>query len=134
MRRLSNASLAATLVFFVGMVFLPSQAAAGGDEPNIEWQVVPEAEVTQFEYAVGDLKGKPALTFTVAVKNVADRALRYRLNIFLMDMDKAAGHLIPRKGDPPVVQPGETQTVKVPFIGTETESKDMLVVVKTLSP
>jgi hypothetical protein len=48
-------------------------------------------------------------------------------------MDKAAGHLVPRKGKPPVLQPGKGATVKIPFIGTDKESKQILVVVKTIS-
>ncbi len=101
-------------------------------DAEIEWQVAPEAKVTSFECALGDHKKKPALIFKVGVQNVTDKALRYRLNIFLMDMDKAAGHLIPRKGKPPVLKPGETKTVKVPFILTTEMSKEILVVVKPL--
>ena len=48
-------------------------------------------------------------------------------------MDKAFGSLVPTKGTPPVVEPGKTQTVKLPFLGTEKESKKILVVVKTIS-
>jgi hypothetical protein len=48
-------------------------------------------------------------------------------------MDKAAGHLVPRKGKPPVLQPGQSAVVKIPFIGTDKESKKILVIVKTIS-
>jgi hypothetical protein len=48
-------------------------------------------------------------------------------------MDKAAGHLVPRKGNPPVLEPGKGETVKIPFIGTGQESKKILVIVKTIS-
>jgi hypothetical protein len=48
-------------------------------------------------------------------------------------MDKAAGHLVPRKGKPPVLEPGKSASVKIPFIGTDQESKKILVVVKTIS-
>jgi hypothetical protein len=67
------------------------------------------------------------------LENVSDTALRYRINIFLEDMDKAAGHLVPRKGKPPVLEPGKSASVKIPFIGTDKESKEILVIVKTIS-
>ena len=65
--------------------------------------------------------------------NPTDKPLRYRINIFLEDMDKAAGHLVPRKGKPPVLEPGKSASVKIPFIGTDKESKKILVIVKTIS-
>ena len=102
-------------------------------KPAIEWQVTPEAKVTQFDYEVGEFEKEPALIFTVGIQNVSDKATRFRLNIFLLDMDKAFGYLVPRTGKPPVVEPGKTETVKVPFIKTAEESKEILVVVKTAS-
>ncbi len=98
----------------------------------IEWQLTEQAEITSFACEVGTFKKKTALVFTVSIKNITKEAKRYRLNIFLLDQDKAAGHLIPRKGKPPVVKPGETVTVKVPFFNADTASKDLLVVLKTI--
>jgi hypothetical protein len=48
-------------------------------------------------------------------------------------LDKAAGHYVPRKGKPPVVNPGKTETVKIPFIGTDKMAKKVLVKVTTMS-
>ena len=110
----------------------PGAPGKVGCKADIDWQITPKAEVTQFDCKVGKHKKKPALVFTVGIKNVSTEPLRYRLNIFLLDMDKAAGHLIPRKGKPPVLEPGKTKTVKVPFFKTTTESKKILVKVKTL--
>lgn len=125
------------MILFVSLFILGGLATAS--EPvniscpaNIEWQLTPKAEITSFACEVGTFKKKTALVFTVAVKNTCKEALRYRLNIFLLDQDKAAGHLIPRKGKPPVVKPGETVTVKVPFFNADTASKDLLVVLKTI--
>ncbi|MGD9289874.1 MAG: hypothetical protein PVG74_19810 [Desulfobacterales bacterium] len=100
---------------------------------DIAWEVVKEAKLTQFDCAMGQDGGQPALIFSVGLMNPTDKPLRYRINIFLEDMDKAAGHLVPRKGKPPAVAPGEAATVKIPFIGTEKESKKILVIVKTIS-
>lgn len=99
---------------------------------KIEWQVVKEVQLTRFDCAVGKHGGQPSLIFTVGLKNPTKNPLRYRVNIFLEDMDKAAGHLVPRKGKPPVVKPGQEATVKIPFIGLGRESKKILVVVKTV--
>ena len=48
-------------------------------------------------------------------------------------MDKAFGSLVPTKGNPPVVEPGKAQIIKLPFLGTDKASKKILVVVKTIS-
>ena len=120
--------------------FLTGCATTGGGKPEnlacggkIQWDVAPEGQITNFECALGTHGGEPALIFNAAVKNVTDQARRYRINVFLLDMDKAAGHLVPRKGKPPVVEPGAEEKVKIPFIKTDKLSNDMLVVVKTIS-
>ena len=138
MMRMKKVSLLAVLVLFVVWAFSVTTCAAQGKpvksscQADIEWQITPEAEIIQFDCAVGAFKKIPSLIFTVGIKNVSDKPLRYRLNIFLLDMDKGAGHLIPHKGKPPVVEPGKTLTVKVPFMKTTDMSKKILVVVKTL--
>ncbi len=95
--------------------------------------MVKEAKLTQFDCALGESGGQPALIFTVGLENASDKPQRYRINIFLEDMDKAFGHLVPRKGSPPVLEPGKSESVKIPFIGTDKESKKILVIVKTVS-
>ena len=100
---------------------------------KISWEVVKEAKLTQFDCALGTHGGQTSLIFNVGIENTSNTALRYRVNIFLEDMDKAAGHLVPRKGKPPVLEPGKSASVKIPFIGTDQESKKILVVVKTIS-
>jgi len=138
MKGVKEVSLMAVLVLCLVWTLSLAGCAAPGKpvksscQADIEWQVTPEAEITQFDCAVGAHKKIPSLIFTVGIKNVTAKPLRYRLNIFLMDMDKAAGHLMPAKGKPPVVEPGKTLTVKIPFIKTTDPSKKILVVVKTL--
>jgi hypothetical protein len=130
-------TLAVVLLCLAFSLYLTGCATPGkpekvGCEADIEWQVTSEAQITQFDCSPGAFKGDPALLFEVGIQNVADKPLRYRLNIFLLDMDKAAGHLVPRKGKPPVLEPGKTDTVKIPFIKTSEMSKKILVVVKTV--
>lgn len=99
---------------------------------NIEWDICKSAEITSFACELGSFKKKPALIYTVTVKNTSNAPHRYRLNIFLLDQDKAAGFLVPRKGKPPVVKPGETATVKIPFFKAAKTSDKMMVILKTI--
>ncbi len=139
MRFQKKASMTTVLVLcLVGVFWLVGCAGRGAPEKTncdakITWQVAKEVKLTQFDCAVGIHGGQPSLIFTVGLENPTDKPLRYRVNIFLEDMDKAAGYLVPRKGKPPVVQPGKGATVKIPFIGTDKESKEILVIVKTVS-
>lgn len=100
---------------------------------KIQWEVAPEAEIANFDCQLGKQGMDPALIVTMDLKNVSDKPLRFKVQVFLEDMDKAYGHLVPRKGKPPVVAPGAVEKVKIPFIKTETVSKQMLVVVKAMS-
>ena len=109
----------------------PAKPGKTGCDADIAWQVMPEAQITRFDCEVGQYKGHPALIFTVSLRNVGEKPARYRLSIFLLDADKAAGYPIPRKGQPPVLEPGKTETIKIPFLKTAQASKKILVVVKT---
>jgi len=139
MKRLKHASMMAVLVLaLMGTFFQVGWAAEGAPEKincdaEIAWDVVKEAKLTQFDCALGESGGQPALIFTVGLENASDKSQRYRINIFLEDMDKGFGHLVPRKGSPPVLEAGKSATVKIPFIGTDKESKKILAMVKTVS-
>jgi hypothetical protein len=133
------ASCLPILLMLLAFLFLSVGCATKGKPPveakcpaDIEWQVAPEAQITQFECAMGTLGQDVALIFKVGIKNVTDKPLRYLLNIFLEDMDKGAGSLVPLKGKPPVLEPGKVETVSVPFIKTAELSKKMMVMVKTI--
>ncbi|HOP48765.1 MAG TPA: hypothetical protein PK874_13985 [Desulfobacteraceae bacterium] len=138
MMRVNKVSLIAALALVMtwalwiagcATTYQPVKTACKAD---IEWQITPEAEVTEFNCETGTHAEEPSLIFTVGVKNISHKPLRYRVNIFLLDMDKAAGHLVPRKGKPPVLEPGKSQSVKIPFIKTTDMPKKVLVVIKTM--
>ena len=139
MNRFKHAPMISVLVLLLmGMFLQLGWAEEGAPEKTncnaaITWEVVKEAKLTQFDCALGEHGGQPALIFNVGLMNPTDKPLRYRVNVFLEDMDRAAGHLVPRKGKPPQIAPGEAATVKIPFIGTDKEAKKILVVVKTIS-
>ena len=139
MKRLKHASMMSVLILGLMGTFWPMAWAGEGApektncDAEIAWDVVKEAKLTQFDCALGESGGQPALIFTVGLENASDKPQRYRVNIFLEDMDKGFGHLVPAKGNPPVLEPGKSETVKIPFIGTDKESKKILVIVKTIS-
>ena len=130
----------AILILIIGVVlcvWLGGCAGKGAPEKtncdaSIKWEVTDAVKLTQFDCALGKHEGYPSLIFTVGLENPTDKPLRYRLIIFLDDMDKANGHLVPRTGKPPVIEPGKGQTVKIPFMGTDKFSKKILVVVRTI--
>ena len=139
MKCLKNSSLVSILVICL-IASTGSVGCAGRGAPEkvncdakIKWDITKEAKLTQFDCALGTHGGQTSLIFNVGLENISETALRYRINIFLEDMDKAAGHLVPRKGKPPVLEPGASANVKIPFIGTDKESKKILVIVKTIS-
>jgi hypothetical protein len=139
MKRWKTGSVISVLVLSLAGAFILAGCAGKGAaektncDAKIAWEVVKEAKITQFDCALGAEEGLPSLIFTVGLENTSATPLRYRLNIFLEDMGKAFGALVPRKGNPPVVEPGKVETVKLPFLGTDQESKNILVVVKTIS-
>ena len=100
---------------------------------DITWNVAPQAEVSSFSCTVGEFKKEPAVIFKVGVKNVSDKAQRFRVQIFLLDEGKAVGHLVPRTGKPPVLKPGQEEVVSLPAPKTTKLPKKLEVILKTIS-
>jgi hypothetical protein len=109
------------------------QELIGCYDALIWWDVTEQASLKLFDCEMGEYANKTSLIFTIGLKNPTEQPHRYRVNIFLEDMDKAAGYYVPRKGNPPVVNPGEHVAVKIPFIGTDRPPKKIKVVVSTMS-
>jgi hypothetical protein len=103
-----------------------------GCQAQIAWQITPGAEITQFDCRLAAFGAHLALIFDVTIRNVADVPRGYRINIFLLDQDKAAGYRVPRQGNPPEVAPGQSATVQIPFIAITQIPGELLVVVKPL--
>jgi hypothetical protein len=100
---------------------------------KIQWEVAPEAEIVHFACALGVHGGDPSLIYTIKLKNTADKAYRFRVGVFLQDMNKAVAYLVPRKGKPPLLAPGEEATAEIPFMKTTVLSKKTLVRVVPMS-
>ena len=124
--------LGAVLVLFLAGCATTAPPVKTECKAKIEWQIAPEGEISEFKCEMGTYEKEAAVIITAGVKNISDKPLRYRLNVFLLDMDKAAGSLIPAKGKPPVLEPGKAITVKLPFPKTDNLSKEILVVLKTI--
>ncbi len=123
---------------FTGCAGAPTRGAstvAGADScvpaGRLEVQVAPEAQLTELACFVKPYKKVPSLHIKVGVKNVTDKPHRYRVNLFL-DNGKAVGGLLPRKGKPPVVKPGETATFTYPVKGMAGKPGGLTVLVKTI--
>ena len=94
--------------------------------------VGPEAEVLSVYCSFKDYKGVKSLHFDVKLKNVSAEPHRYRVNFFL-DNGKAVGGLIPRKGKPPVVNPGKEASFTYPVQGMGEKAGVVELLVKTIS-
>lgn len=142
--KMNHATLILTFscLMFLLTSCLGSTCKFPGDSQNldcdakIQWDVCEEAELTAFSCELAQYEGKDSLIFTVGIKNISDKPLRYRLNIFLDDLDKGFGALVPRKskvkGEPAAIEPGQSETVTVPFIKTNERSKKISVFVETM--
>jgi len=144
MRRKNPVGTVAFLVGAAGLVFSGMISGCASTPPanvkavqceadKIVWEVAQEAEIAEMSCAMGSHELEPSLIYTVTLKNASDQPQRYRLHIFLEDMDKAAGFLVPIKGNPPVLAPGAQETVKIPFMKTTTWSAKTVVRVRTIS-
>ena len=100
---------------------------------DITWSVVPQADVTSFSCTVAEFMKGPAVIFKVGVKNISDKAQRFRVQIFLLNEGKAVGGLVPRKGKPPVLEAGQEKSVTYPVIKATQLPTKLEVVVKTIS-
>ncbi|WP_169709386.1 hypothetical protein [Deferrisoma camini] len=100
-------------------------------EGKIEKQIAPEVSLEELTCFIKDYKKTPSLHFKVRIKNVSSQPHRYRVNLFLDD-GKAVGGLIPRKGKPPVVKPGEEASFTYPVKGLTRPPASLTVLVKTL--
>ncbi|MBW1974393.1 MAG: hypothetical protein JRI45_02330 [Deltaproteobacteria bacterium] len=73
---------------------------------KIVWDVTDAVTVTGFQCFVKPYKGKEMLQYKISFKNVAGKPYRFRVHIIDPE-GKSVGGLVPRKGKPPVVQPGK---------------------------
>jgi hypothetical protein len=128
--------LLAYVLALTGCATYNSPAASSGlscaEAGTIDAQVAPEAEVVGLDCSFKDYKGVKSLHFDVKLKNVSTSDQRYRVNLFL-DNGKAVGGLLPRKGKPPVIKPGEEESFTYPIQGMAEKAGNVTLLVKTVS-
>ena len=59
-------------------------------DAKIHWSVTEQAKLTSFGCVLDKHGGQDSLIFNIGLMNPTEKPLRYRVNIFLEDMDKAA--------------------------------------------
>ena len=102
-------------------------------DSKIVWEVAPEAAVTAFKCYL-DMYDKKyeSVHYAITVKNISDKPQRYRVNIFMPE-ERAVGGLLPRKGKPPVVKPGEETSFTYPVKNYNKIPKKIDVIVRTIA-
>jgi len=126
------------LIFSVIFFFNSSHADAQAPKKltckaAIEWQITEEAVIRSFDCSRGKHKGRAAMIIKAGLKNASDIPQRFRIRVFLLDKKTGAGHLVPRRGEPPVLAPGESLKIRIPFLGIKGNARKMQVIVTTAS-
>jgi hypothetical protein len=99
---------------------------------KINWEVVPQARIDTFSCELGRHEGEDSLIFGIKLRNTGETPNRFRLAIFIPEMDKAVSYLVPTTGKPPVLAPGAEAEVKIPFMKTTQMPKKIDVIVTTV--
>ena len=106
------------VVVCVGFVFISGCATAPkkGEGPVATLKACPSAEITTLKYSMKKSKfsGGPKFHVKVGIKNISDKAKRYRVSVFLPD-GASSGGFYPRKGKPPVIKPGAEKVREFPM-------------------
>jgi hypothetical protein len=97
---------------------------------EIEWQVAPEGRITRFECKAGTHGDKPALIFWAEIENISSESHRFRLNIFLLDENRAGGKSIP-VDEGSKLDPGQFATLTVPVSHSTDPDQQIFVTLKT---
>ena len=98
---------------------------------NVDVDVAGGAELADFSCSYKKWEGAETLHFKVAVKNLADKPQRFKVNIFL-DNGKAVGGLIPRKTAKGLVEPGKTASFTYPVKGVTQQPKEVILKIRTI--
>lgn len=125
MKKTINTLIAITALVGLGFMLNPANAA---QEATVDFDVCPEAHIDKFEYPIMEkckIAKDPCVTFVMTLKNVSDKPQRFMARIVMPEEGKGVGGFIPRKGKkdkatgekmPPVLEPGESKTVKYPAL------------------
>ena len=101
-------------------------------DSEIAWEVAPEAAVTAFKCYVDMYAKVESVHYAITLKNISDKPQRYRVNIFMPE-GRAVGGLLPQKGKPPVVKPGEETSFTYPVKNYNKVPKKIDVIIRTIA-
>jgi|GEM_PF-1432497 len=97
---------------------------------EIEWQVASEGRITRFECKAGTHNNRAALIFWAEIENISSEPHRFRLNIFLLDENRAGGKSIPAdRGSK--LDAGQFATITVAVFHATDPDQQVFVTLKT---
>jgi len=106
-------------------VVLLAQSAQGQPPENwqegIAYDVVPTANITRISFYMGKTEVGPMLFYEVGIRNISEKATRFKLTIYPLGGEPVAGYypLRARKGKPLALEPKEEMVLKWPLPGKE---------------
>ncbi|MBW1971383.1 MAG: hypothetical protein JRI44_00885 [Deltaproteobacteria bacterium] len=119
--------VAFALIFSCATTYKPKGPVSCNCE--IKWEVTKQADVTAFSCAIAKWKKRNAVLFKFKIKNISDKPERFRIRITTAE-GKSVGMLVPRKGKPPIIKPGEQKAGKLfmaqPFLPKKITVKVMI--------
>jgi uncharacterized protein YcfL len=107
----SFAFLSVFAFLFVICTAQPSLSSETSRQP-ITYEAPQSAEIVNVSYFIQEYKGKNRLHMKVGIKNVSEKNVRYRVNIYLPD-GVAGGGMYPRKAD--AIESGTVHTRTFPM-------------------
>jgi uncharacterized protein YcfL len=116
--------LSVVAFLFVVCTIQPTLSSEASKQ-EITYDVPQSAEIASVSYFVQEYKGKKRLHMKVGIKNISDKNLRYRVNIYLPD-GVAGGGMYPRKAD--AIKAGEVHNRTFPMYYNELPTRFDIVV------
>ena len=96
---------------------------------NVDIDIEGAVQLEDFSCSFKKYEGAEYLHFYVSLKNLSDKAQRYRVNIFL-DEDRAVGGLIPRSTTKGLVEPGKTASFTYPVKGAVRQPREVILKIR----
>lgn len=107
-----------TACLFVAVIWLYGPAWAGEPKMVIDFDVSPNAQVTQISIGPGKMAGKPIVFVKAKIKNIGDKPSHYKTKCDFIGTPNSQGFMVPKTGTP-ALKPGKEGTAKYPFPSTE---------------
>jgi hypothetical protein len=123
------------LLGMLGLLAALSGSPALGQPPDdwkegIAYDVPPSAKITKVGFSMGNTESGVMLIYEVGIRNVSEKAIRFKLTIFPLEGDPVSGTypLLERKGKPLALEPKEEMIQKWPIFAKELPKGFALVV------